>query len=188
LLDMLVRIATELEGERSCAPPLRLDRKTDRSGTFCAAILCEHRRQPTIGRLIVSTANETLVARFFEEVCTEGRSDVAEQIIAPSFIAHDPQVPSEQGPTGAVEGTQAFRDGAEARWEVQELFSAGDRVVARWIGTGTHSGELMGVAPTGKSLTVDAISIFRISEGKLAEEWTVWDTLGLLQQIGVVSP
>lgn len=185
---MLVRIATELEGERSCAPPLRLDRKTDRSGTFCAAILCEHRRQPTIGRLIVSTANETLVARFFEEVCTEGRSDVAEQIIAPSFIAHDPQVPSEQGPTGAVEGTQAFRDGAEARWEVQELFSAGDRVVARWIGTGTHSGELMGVAPTGKSLTVDAISIFRISEGKLAEEWTVWDTLGLLQQIGVVSP
>ena len=135
----------------------------------------------------MSSANETLVTRFFKEVCTEGRSDVAEEIIAPSFVAHDPQVPSEAGPQGAVRGTQAFRDGAEARWEVQELLSAGDCVVARWVGTGTHSGELMGVPPTGKSLSVDAISIFRVSDGKLAEEWTVWDTLGLLQQVGAVS-
>jgi steroid delta-isomerase-like uncharacterized protein len=131
-------------------------------------------------------ANEALVSRFFDEVCTQGRADVAEEIIGPDFVAHDPQVPSEQGPRGAVEGTQAFRDGAEARWEVQELFSAGDRVVARWVGNGTHSGELMGIAPTGKSLSVDAISIFRVADGKLTEEWTVWDTLGLLQQIGAV--
>jgi steroid delta-isomerase-like uncharacterized protein len=134
----------------------------------------------------VSVANQAVVRRFFEEVCTQGRADVAEEIIAPNFVAHDPQVPSEDGPQGAVEGTQVFRDAAEARWEVQELFSTDDRVVARWIGTGTHSGELMGVAPSGNSLNVDAISIFRVADGKLAEEWTVWDTLGLLQQIGAV--
>jgi steroid delta-isomerase-like uncharacterized protein len=134
----------------------------------------------------VSAANEALVTRFFDEVCTEGRADVAEEIIAPSFVAHDPQVPSDDGPQGAVEGTQTFREGAEARWEVQELFSAGDRVVTRWTGKGTHSGELMGVPPTGKPLAVEAISIFRVAEGQLAEEWTVWDTLGLLQQIGAV--
>jgi predicted ester cyclase len=141
-----------------------------------------------MGGTIMSEANEALVTRFFDEVCTEGRADVAEEIIAPSFVAHDPQVPSDEGPQGAVDGTQAFRDGAEARWEIQELISAGDRVAARWVGTGTHSGELMGVAPTGASLSVDAISIFRVAEGQLAEEWTVWDTLGLLQQIGVVPP
>lgn len=64
------------------------------------------------------------------------------------------------------------------------MFSSGDRVVARWTGTGNHRGELMGLAPTGKPIDVDAISIFRIADGKIAEKWTVWDALGLLQQVG----
>jgi predicted ester cyclase len=59
-------------------------------------------------------------------------------------------------------------------------------VTARWIGRGTHNGELMGVAPTGKQIAVEAISVFRIADGKIAEEWTVWDALGLLQQVGAV--
>ena len=42
----------------------------------------------------------------------------------------------------------------------------------------------MGVEPTGKPIEVDAISVFRIADGKIAEEWTVWDALGLLQQVG----
>jgi steroid delta-isomerase-like uncharacterized protein len=71
--------------------------------------------------------------------------------------------------------------------EVNELLSAGDRVVARWTGSGTHEGELMGVPPTGASIKVDALSIFRIADGKIAEEWTVWDALGLLQQVGAVA-
>jgi predicted ester cyclase len=45
---------------------------------------------------------------------------------------------------------------------------------------------MMGVAPTGSTIAVDAISVFRIAEGKIAEEWTVWDALGLLQQVGAV--
>ena len=44
----------------------------------------------------------------------------------------------------------------------------------------------MGVAPTGKAISVEAISVFRIANGKIAEEWTVWDALGLLQQVGAV--
>jgi predicted ester cyclase len=57
------------------------------------------------------------------------------------------------------------------------MFSAGDRVVARWLGTGTHRGELMGIDPTGKPISVEAISVFRVENGKIAEEWTVWDAL-----------
>jgi predicted ester cyclase len=63
---------------------------------------------------------------------------------------------------------------------------AGDRVIARWTGSGTHVGELMGITPTERPIEVDAISVFRIADGKIAEEWTVWDALGLLQQVGAV--
>ena len=77
-----------------------------------------------------------------------------------------------------------YQDALDGYWDVQEIFSAGDRVVARWIGRGTHNGELMGVAPTGRTIAVEAQSIFRVADGKIAEEWTVWDALGLLQQVG----
>ena len=56
----------------------------------------------------------------------------------------------------------------------------------RWTGTGTHVGEVNGIAPTGRPIRVDAISIHRIRDGKIAETWEVWDTLGFLQQVGVV--
>ena len=59
-------------------------------------------------------------------------------------------------------------------------------MVVRWTGSGTHIGEVNGVPPTGKPIRVDAISVHRMVDGKIAETWEVWDTLGFLQQIGVV--
>ena len=56
----------------------------------------------------------------------------------------------------------------------------------RWTGTGEHVAELNGIPPTGKKIDVSAISIHRMSAGKIAETWEVWDTLGFLQQLGVV--
>ena len=71
-------------------------------------------------------------------------------------------------------------------WTIEEIFSAGDRVVVRWTGTGTHLGELNGVPATGNRIRVDGITIHRMSGRKIAETWEVWDTLGFLQQVGVV--
>jgi steroid delta-isomerase-like uncharacterized protein len=59
-------------------------------------------------------------------------------------------------------------------------------VVTRWTATGTHLGYFMGIAPTGKRLTVTGIAIHRIASGQIVEEWQEWDTLGLMQQLGVV--
>jgi predicted ester cyclase len=61
-------------------------------------------------------------------------------------------------------------------------------VVTRWTGSGTHQGELIGVAPTGNQVTITGISINRISGGKIEESWTNYDALGMMQQIGVVRP
>jgi predicted ester cyclase len=59
-------------------------------------------------------------------------------------------------------------------------------VVVRLTGSGKHVGEVNGIPPSGRPISVDAISIHRIEGGKIAETWEVWDTLGFLQQIGVV--
>jgi predicted SnoaL-like aldol condensation-catalyzing enzyme len=129
---------------------------------------------------------ETVVRRFFEELCNGRRPEVAQEIIASDYRSHGPQAPPAEGPDGVVARVSVYQEALEGHWDVQEIFSAGDRVVARWIGRGTHNGELMGVAPTGRTIAVDATSIFRVADGKIAEEWTVWDALGLLQQVGAV--
>lgn len=61
-----------------------------------------------------------------------------------------------------------------------------DRVVIRWTALATHTGEFVGIPPTGKPATVTGIDVFRIEGGKLAELWQEWDQLGMLRQLGVI--
>ena len=61
-----------------------------------------------------------------------------------------------------------------------------DAELTRWTGSGTHVGDVNGIPPSGNKIRVDAIAIHRMRGGKIAETWEVWDTLGFLQQIGVV--
>jgi steroid delta-isomerase-like uncharacterized protein len=130
--------------------------------------------------------NEELARRFFEELCNARNGAVADELVAADYVSHGPQAPPAEGPDGVRARVAVYQDALEGHWDVQEITSAGDRVTVRWIGRGVHSGELMGVPPTGASIAVEAITIFRIAGGKIAEEWTVWDALGLLQQIGAV--
>jgi len=74
----------------------------------------------------------------------------------------------------------------DAHWTVNAVYDDGDTVIVRWTGTGTHTSNLAGIAPTGKSVNVAAIMIFRMAGGRIAETWDVWDTLGMMQQLGVV--
>ena len=71
-------------------------------------------------------------------------------------------------------------------WVIDDIMSSGDNVVVRWTGSGEHVAELNGIPATGNTFAISAISIHRMRDGKIAETWEVWDTLGLLQQIGVV--
>ena len=59
-------------------------------------------------------------------------------------------------------------------------------MIVRWTATGIHQGEFMGTAPAGKRFTITGISIHHIADGKIVEEWEQWDSLGLMQQLGVV--
>ena len=77
-----------------------------------------------------------------------------------------------------------YADGLDGHWEVHDMFSSGDEVAVRWTGHGVHKTEIMGLSPTGKAIRVDAITILRVADGKIGENWTVWDTLAMLQQLG----
>jgi predicted ester cyclase len=77
----------------------------------------------------------------------------------------------------------------DAHWQVDEMLVANDTVVTRWTGSGTQTGELAGnpsIPPTGKKVSVMGVWIHRLLGGKIAESWDVWDTLGMLQQLGVI--
>ena len=130
--------------------------------------------------------NKALVRRFFEDFCNGRQLELAAALMTADHSYHDPQIPNVQAPQAMAQAVAVYQNGLEGHWQVEEMVAAeDDRVVTRWTGTGTHNAELMGIPPTGKAVRVSAISLHRIVGGKLAEHWCVWDTLGLLQQLGV---
>ena len=136
----------------------------------------------------MSAENKALSRRFFEEVFNAGNLDVVDELVAPDFVNHDAATPE---PARGVEGAKAsitgYRDAfPDLNFTIEEQIAEGAYVTTRWSAKGTHEGDLMGIAPTGKQGTVTGISIDRIVDGRLVESWTNWDTLGLLQQLGVV--
>jgi steroid delta-isomerase-like uncharacterized protein len=133
-----------------------------------------------------ATTNKEIVRRLGVEPW-EGNVGVIDELVAPDYIGHDPSQPELHGPDG-VKGfvttyLSAFPDG---RITIDEQLAEGELVASRWTGRGTHQGDLMGIPPTGKQVTVSGITISRVKNGKVVEEWSNWDTLGLLQQLGAV--
>src|SRR2546421_3166591 len=135
----------------------------------------------------MTTENETLVRRFYDELCNGRQLQLAKELLGAEHVYHDPQIPDVRGPEAMADTVAAYQTGVNGHWHVEDLFSAGDNVVVRWHGRGTHVGAVLGLAPTGRAVDVEAISIHRIHDRQIAETWTVWDTLGFLQQLGALS-
>ncbi len=133
-------------------------------------------------------ALKALVRRELEEVYGAGDLDLVDEIVAAAFVGHDPALPEPiRGPAGVKDAVTLYRTAfPDLRLTIERQVGEGELVVTHWTARGTHQGELFGIAPTGKQATVTGISIDRISDGKIAEDWTNWDTLGLLQQLGAV--
>lgn len=117
----------------------------------------------------------------------EGQLGVIDELVAPDYVGHDPAQPELHGPEGIKEFITGYLAGfPDGRITIDGQLAEGDMVATRWTGRGTHQGELMGIPPTGKQVTVSGITISRVKNGKVVEEWSNWDTLGMLQQLGVV--
>jgi steroid delta-isomerase-like uncharacterized protein len=133
----------------------------------------------------MSASDEAVVRRFYEEMNNDRKNELASELFTDDHRMHDPQVPTADGPQGMVDTVSVYQEAVDGHWDIQEMFSTGDRVAVRWVGSGRHVAELNGIPATGKPIQVDAITIHRMAGGRIAETWEVWDTLGMLQQIGV---
>ena len=132
-------------------------------------------------------STSTIARRFFDEVWSNGKLDLVDELFTSDYVGHPSGFEETvRGPEGVKEYIgrllEAFPDLAVA---VEDQVAEGDRVVTRWTARGTHDGELMGLEPTGRSGTVTGITIQRVHDGKVAEGWTNWDMLGMLQQLGL---
>ena len=133
--------------------------------------------------------NRALARRFIEEFWSKGNLRIIDGTHGPNYVHHNlpPGVPTNKEgirQMAAVFNT-AFPD---CRVTVEDVIAEGDKVVARWRLAGTHKGEFLGVPPTGRQANLTGIAIFRITGGKIAEQWENHDDLGLMQQLGAVPP
>ncbi len=137
----------------------------------------------------MSEENKAIARRALEEVFSgQGNLDAADELFAPDYVGHDPaSLEDIRGPEGVKEFASMYRNAfPDVQLSVQEQVAEGDMVVTRWVASGTHQGEMMGIAPTGNRVTVAGISVERIVAGKIEETWDNYDALGMLQQIGAI--
>jgi steroid delta-isomerase-like uncharacterized protein len=132
-----------------------------------------------------SKTNLTVVRRFYDAYNNKDEK-ILDEVIASDYVDHGHQPPG-RGVEGAKndqrEFTAAFQD---ARFDIDEMIAADDRVVVRWTAHGTHTGPFAGIPPTQKKITVGGISMYRLRDGKLTETRNQADLFGMLSQLGVI--
>lgn len=109
------------------------------------------------------------------------------------FFAEDVVYQSDSFPQ-PIEGRQAYgeimrmyvRAFPDLRFTIEQTLSSGDYVTTRWKSTGTHKGELMGIAPTGRPAQIHGINVGEFKNGKVVRQWTAWDSGALMRQLGVL--
>jgi steroid delta-isomerase-like uncharacterized protein len=129
--------------------------------------------------------NKAIAKRAFEELLSQGRFELAEQLYAKDFVNHgihrDIGLPEDQE---ALKGWhQAFPDIAIVP---MKLIAEGDLVAVYWIARGTNTGTGNGLPATGKKAEQAGITIWRIVNGKIKEEWSAFDQLSMMQQLGLL--
>lgn len=133
--------------------------------------------------------NASLVRRFIEEVLNQGQIDTAGDYFWEDMVEQVPFPGQGPGLQGLKEVLLAMRGGfPDMHWAIEEQLTDGDRVMTRFVWTGTHRGPFLGVLATGRPVQVWGMVIDRIVNGRIKETRILMDTLGLMIQLGVVPP
>ena len=136
----------------------------------------------------MSDENNILSRRVLEEVFSAGNLDVVDEILSKDYVHHDPAMPEEgHGREHFKEFASMYRSAfPDVHVEIEDIIAEGDRVATRWVASGTHEGELMGISPTGNRVTVVGTTIDRLADGQIAETWDIYDALGMMRQLGAI--
>jgi steroid delta-isomerase-like uncharacterized protein len=131
--------------------------------------------------------NKMVVRRFIEEVQNNKNMELFDELNAEDFInlSAPPGMPSDR------EGGKIFLGGflsafPDSQVTVDDMIAEGDRVATKKTFTGTHTGEGIGIPPTGNRVTIQYVDILRLRDGRIIEHWLSMDQLSFMQQLGVI--
>jgi len=137
----------------------------------------------------MSEQNKALTKRFYEEVMNKKNLGAIDELCAPNVIDHFPMPGQGPGAQGMKEALGQFLRGfPDLHVTIEEIVAERDIVVVRARMEGTHNGELMGAAPTGKKVTCHANDMIRVKDGKAVEVWHQGDEVMAMMQLGVKPP
>ena len=135
----------------------------------------------------MSTENNKAAVQRFRDALNAGDLDGAMAVFAPNAVVHMSGAPEPLTMEGFKQLGQvllsAFTGGTST---VEDVIADGDKVVSRLTFRGTHTGDMMGIPATGKSVTMSEIIIDRLADGKIVESWRLFDQMGMMQQLGVI--
>jgi len=135
--------------------------------------------------------NADLIRRWFEEAWNQGREATIDDMCAKEAIGHGQTADGSDivGPDHFKQFWNAFRSAfTSIHVEIHQTIEQGELAMARWTITMTHAGPFLGIPASGRQITTKGMSIQRFVGGKIVEAWDNWDQLGVMVQLGVVSP
>ena len=138
------------------------------------------------------TDNKSIVRRIYEEVWNKRRLEVVDELISPSHAVHvqlmdhaDPGIGPEAYARNVTQFLSAFPD---MKFTILDMIAEDDKVVVFWNITGTQVGEFRGIAPTGKKISLDGITINQLANGKIMDSFVSWDMWAMIRQLGTAPP
>ena len=147
--------------------------------------MCEKRLRG--GGLVSAEGNKAVIRRLIEEVYNEGNLDVVDELMAPDIFDHAAVPEHQHGIDGFKHVMEWVRQFSfDVHYDIDDIIAEGEKVAVRMTQSGTHSGAVRGISPTGKRFSVDYVHWFRLANGKVAEMWAVRDDLTRLQQLDLI--
>ena len=132
----------------------------------------------------MTASNSAIVQELFQELNNHDLATI--MALCSECVYHLPLVGELKGEALRQFFASVLKAFPDLQRTVEDQFTDDIHVTTRLTYTGTHKGPFMGIAPTGKRVTISGISIHRIADGRIVEEWQEWDSLGLMQQLGVI--
>ncbi len=143
---------------------------------------------------MTAESNKKLSRRFLEESFNKGNMSVIDEVFATNHTNHGPgAMPGlPNGPEGMKQFVNYYRKAfPDTHFQIDDQVAEGDRVVTRWTAHGTQTGEMpmqgTGISVTRRPVTVSGVTVDRFSNGKIVESWGIFDQIGMLQQLGVIT-
>jgi steroid delta-isomerase-like uncharacterized protein len=131
--------------------------------------------------------NKQIYKQYIEEFLQKGDIAAADRFIANDVVTHDGMPGQADGLEGVKQTFKVLRTAfPNLHVQVEDIIAEGDKVVGRFVVSGTHTGDFMGMPATSKTFTYDEIVIVRFKNGKIVEHWAEMDSMGMMQQLGMM--